>query len=60
MYGSSDANGNEPKDGKVGAGELFATIFQAVGIDPEKSYQLGSRPIPLTNPGIKPIREILA
>lgn len=60
VYGSSDANGNEPKDDKVGAGELFATIFQAVGIDPEKSYHLGSRPIPLTNPGIKPIREILA
>jgi hypothetical protein len=47
-------------DGEVGAAELFATIFQALGIDHQKEYQVGARPVPLTEPGTKPIREVLA
>ena len=46
--------------GKVGASEVFATIFQAIGIDHQKQYQVGSRPVPLTDIGIKPISEVLA
>ena len=48
------------KDGQIGAAELFATIFQAVGIDHKKDYFVGARPIPLTNPGTKPVTEVLA
>ena len=59
-YGASDENGNTVKDGKIEAGELFATIFNALGIDHQKNYHLGSRPIPLTNPGTEPIQEVLA
>ena len=29
-------------------GQLFATIFNALGIDHQKNYHLGSRPIPTT------------
>jgi hypothetical protein len=47
-------------EGKVTAAELFATIFQALGIDHQKAYQLGSRPIPLTDSGTKPVRDVLA
>jgi hypothetical protein len=60
VFGKTDANGQSVIEGKVGAGELAATIFKAVGIDPDKEYQLGARPIPLVNPGIKPIDAVLA
>lgn len=60
VYGASDEDGNRVKDGEIGAAELFATIFEAVGINHEKEYYLGARPIPLTNPGTKPVKEVLA
>lgn len=60
VYGETDQDGNTVKDGEVGAGELFATIFQALGIDHQKEYYVGSRPLPLTNPGTQPINEVLA
>jgi uncharacterized protein (DUF1501 family) len=60
VYGESDEDGHEVKDGKVGAAEVFATIFQALGIDHQKEYHLGSRPLPLTDIGTEPIREVLA
>ena len=60
VYGASDEDGNTVKDGEIGAAELFATIFQALGIDHQKDYYLGSRPLPLTDPGTQPINEVLA
>ncbi len=60
VYGASDEDGHTVKDGKVGAAEVFATIFQALGIDHQKEYHLGSRPLPLTDIGTEPIREVLA
>ncbi len=59
VYGASDEDGHEVKEGKVGAAEVFATIFQALGIDPQKEYYLGSRPLPLTDVATEPIREVL-
>jgi len=46
-------------DGEANAGNLFATIFSAVGIDPEKEYMLGSRPVPLADFHCEPIHEVL-
>ena len=60
VYGKTDKDGQRVKDGEVGAGELIATIFQALGINHEKEYHIGSRPIPLVNPGIMPIKDVLA
>jgi hypothetical protein len=60
VYGESDADGEKVKDGEIGAAQLFATIFQAVGIDHQKDYHVGARPIPLTDPGTQPVREVLA
>jgi uncharacterized protein (DUF1501 family) len=60
VYGETDKDGQRVKDGEVGAGELMATIFQALGINHEKEYHIGARPIPLVNPGIMPIKEVLA
>jgi uncharacterized protein (DUF1501 family) len=59
-YGKSDATGNRVADGEIGAGQLFATIYSALGINPQKNYYVGARPVPLTDPGIKPVKEVLA
>ena len=60
VYGKTDPNGRSVVDGQIGPGELFATIYQALGIDHEKAYMVGSRPVPLTNPGTEPVRAVLA
>ncbi len=60
IFGKTDAKGQHVADGEVGAGELFATIYQALGISHRKNYYVGSRPVPLTNPGTKPIKQVLA
>lgn len=60
VYGKSDEDGHKVIEGKVGAAQLFATIFQALGIDHQKNYHVGARPLPLTDPGTQPIREVLA
>jgi hypothetical protein len=60
VYGRSDETGNRVAEGEIAAPRLFATIYRALGINPHKNYYLGSRPIPLTEPGTEPIREVLA
>jgi hypothetical protein len=60
VYGKTDDDGRTVVDGEVGAGDLFATIFAALGIDPEKEYMLGSRPIPIADFGSQPIEAVLA
>jgi hypothetical protein len=60
VYGKTDATGNRVVDGEVGAAQVFATIYEALGIKHQKNYYVGSRPVPLTNPGTKPIKEVLA
>jgi hypothetical protein len=60
VYGKTDATGNRVVDGEIGAAQLFATIYRALGINHQKNYYVGSRPVPLTDPGTKPIKEVLA
>ena len=60
VYGKTDENGNTVAEGEIGAGDLFATIFKAIGIDPQKEYMLGSRPIPLADFNTTPVAEVLA
>ena len=60
VYGKSDADGKTVADGKTGAGDVNATIFAALGINPKKNYYLGSRPIPLTPEDSHPVKAILA
>jgi hypothetical protein len=59
-YGKTDPDGHKVADGEVGAGDLFATILSALGIDPESEYFLGARPLPLADFGCHPIKEVLA
>lgn len=60
VFGKTDEDGHKVADGEVGSPQLFATIFRALGIDHQKEYYLGARPIPLTDPGTEPIKEVLA
>lgn len=59
-YGKTDEDGHNVADGQVQAGDLFATILSALGIDPESEYYLGSRPLPLADFGSKAVKEVLA
>ena len=54
------AAGQRVVDGEVGAAELFATIYRALGINHQKNYYVGPRPVPLTEPGTQPIKDVLA
>jgi hypothetical protein len=60
LYGRTDEKGLTVVDGELGAGDLFATIFTALGIPYDKEYQLGSRPIPISDFGSEPVRDVLA
>lgn len=60
VHGKSDENGHTVVEGKIGAAEVFATIFRALGIDHRKDYHVGARPIPLTDPGTEPVQEVLS
>lgn len=60
VYGKTDEDGQHVVDGEIGAGDLFATIFKALGVDHEKELMLGSRPIPLADFGAQPVDAILA
>ncbi len=60
VYGKTDKTGRAVVDGEVGPAELFATIYQALGIDHQKEYNVGSRPVPLTDPGTEPVQAVLA
>lgn len=60
VFGKTDATGNAVVDGEVGAAELFATIYQALGIDLQKNYYVNSRPVPLTEPDTEAIADVLA
>ncbi len=59
VFGKTDKDGATVIEDQVGAGELFATVLAGVGVNPKKEYHVGARPIPLVNPGIKPIAQVL-
>ena len=59
VYGKTDPKGNTVVAEEVDAGSLFATIYAALGLNPQKNYYVGSRPIPLVNPGIEPVTALV-
>jgi hypothetical protein len=60
VYGSSDEDGIEVKDNLVTEGDFFATIYQALSIDPRMENYNGIRPIPLAPFGSKVVGDLLA
>lgn len=59
MYGESDEDGVEVKDKPVSEGDFFATIYQALSIDPFQENFAGVRPIPLAPFGAKVVKDLL-
>jgi hypothetical protein len=60
VYGASDADGVEVKDNPVTEGDFFATIYQALSLDPKTENFAGVRPIPLAPFHSKVVGELLA
>jgi hypothetical protein len=60
VYGSTDADGKDVKDNLVTEGDLFATIYTALGINPRVKHFVGSRPIWATAEGAKAVSAILS
>lgn len=60
LYGATDQDGQTVVDGEMNAGDLYATIFEALGIDHQKEYMVGSRPIPIADFDSQPCYEVLA
>ena len=60
VYGASDADGKTVKDNPVSEGDLFATVYTALGINPRARHQHGQRPVWLTPEGAKPVKELLS
>jgi uncharacterized protein (DUF1501 family) len=60
VVGESDELAYSPKTRPVTPGEVAATLYTALGIDPHKEMPgPQNRPIPLTDYGVKPITELL-
>lgn len=60
VYGASDEDGLDVKDGKVTEGDFFATIYKSLGLDPETENYAGVRPIPLAPFGSKVVEDLLS
>jgi hypothetical protein len=59
VYGASDEDGYDVKDNPVTEGDFFATIYQALSIDPTIENYAGVRPIPLAPFGSNVVQELL-
>ncbi len=58
-YGASNRDGFEVQENPVSEGDLFATIYRTMGINPRVRHYLGSRPIWATPEGSQPIQPLL-
>jgi hypothetical protein len=60
VHGASDRQGAFPKDHPVSPGDLVATVYQLVGVDPALTVpDLTGRPVSVTHGGV-PIKAVLA
>ena len=60
VVGSTNADGTEVADRKVGGGDLFHTYFRALGLDTAQNHDIPGRPVPIGDPAMTPIEELLA
>lgn len=60
VYGATDSHGFEVTENVVDNRRLFATIFEALGIDPQEEYDLPDLPtFHRVEGGVRPIEELL-
>ena len=59
VVGESDELGYVPKTRPVTPGEVAATLYQGLGLDPHQELPgPQGRPLPLVDYGVKPIKEL--
>jgi hypothetical protein len=58
-YGETNPDGIDVKDRPVSEGDLFATMYTALGINPRARHLVGVRPVWATPEGSKAIKELL-
>jgi hypothetical protein len=58
LVGATNEDGTAVVDRQVGPAHLFATYYQALGIDPRKEYHVGDRPLSLADLSGEPIAEL--
>ncbi|MGE3805360.1 MAG: DUF1501 domain-containing protein [Gemmataceae bacterium] len=59
IHGATDIDGRDVKDAPVTEGDLFATIYTALGINPRTKHYVGTRPVWATTEGAQPIQSLL-
>jgi hypothetical protein len=60
VYGATDADGREVTDNPVSEGDLFATIYTVLGVNPRVRHYVGTRPIWATPEESRVVRELIA
>ena len=60
VVGSTNAQGTAVSDREVNGGHLFHTYFQALGLDATSSHDVPGKTIPIGDPSVEPIKELLA
>jgi Protein of unknown function (DUF1501)/TAT (twin-arginine translocation) pathway signal sequence len=59
IWGETDKDGKEVKDNPVSEGDLFATIYKTLGINPRMKHYVGVRPVWATPEGSAAIKELI-
>lgn len=60
VHGETDRDGLDVVSGEVKEGDLFATVYHALGIDPKTENFAGSRPVPVAPFGSNVVKELMA
>ncbi len=59
-YGQTDEDGRTVRDNRMSEGDLFATIYTALGVNPRARHFVGTRPVWATPEAARVVRDILA
>jgi hypothetical protein len=59
VYGKTNADGTEVVEGQVEHGALFHTYLQAVGVDSTLSFDIDGRKMPIADPSVAAVDELL-
>ncbi|MGE0757866.1 MAG: DUF1501 domain-containing protein [Pirellulaceae bacterium] len=60
IIGKTNKNGTAVTDREVDGGHLFHTYLQAVGVDSTGNFEVDGRDLPIADPTVAPVEELLA
>jgi hypothetical protein len=58
-HGKTNAEGTAVEDGKVDHGELFHTYLEAVGVDSTQHFNVAGQDVPIADPAVSAVTELL-